>query len=176
MGATSELGPIDPQLTTFEDGRAKWFSLYNIVESYEDLFNRATNAKGNLQPYLQQLAHYDEREIREYKSAIALSDDIAVRSLSTGMMKGKSEAIIKKKIEMFLTPKRTITHGRAIYRDEAQSCGLQIERVDVKDKVGKLIYELNIRTNNFVSNRAYKCIESKFEAFASPIERGHGNG
>lgn len=59
MGATSELGPVDPQLTTVENGILKRFSVYNIIESYKDLFSRAVNEKGNLQPYLQQLANYD---------------------------------------------------------------------------------------------------------------------
>jgi ClpP class serine protease len=101
MGATSELGPIDPQITLVEDGRTKWFSLYNIVESYKDLFERAVKETGNLQPYLQQLANYDQREIKEYESAIALSNDIAVRALASGMMNGKSEAAIEKKIQIF---------------------------------------------------------------------------
>jgi Serine dehydrogenase proteinase len=169
MGTTSELGPIDPQITLVEDGRTKWFSLYNIVESYKDLFSRAVKESGNLQPYLQQLANYDEREIKEYKSAIALSNDIAVRALASGMMRGKTEAAIEKKIEIFLTPERTKTHGRAIYRDEAETCGLKIEKVDTKSKLWQLIYELNIRTNYFVSTRATKCIESRFEAFASTL-------
>src|SRR3990167_2865685 len=49
MGPASELGPIDPQYTIIEDGRSKRFSLYNIVQSYKDLFERATKEKGNLQ-------------------------------------------------------------------------------------------------------------------------------
>jgi ClpP class serine protease len=88
MGATSELGPIDPQLTIPESGVIKRFSVYNVVESYRDLFSRAVNEKGNLQPYLQQLANYDEREIKELKAALSLSEDIAIRTLASGMMKG----------------------------------------------------------------------------------------
>ena len=163
MGATSELGPIDPQLTTSEDSVVRRFSVYNVVESYDKLFKRAVNEKGNLQPYLQQLANYDEREIKEFRAALSLSEDIAIRTLATGMMKGKGD--IKKKIEIFLTPKRTKTHGRPIYRKEALDCGLKIESKDVKDKFWKLVYELYIRTNNFVSTKAPKCIESKNHSF-----------
>ena len=123
MGPTSELGPIDPQLAI--GGRR--FSVFNIVESYEDLFRRAVKEKGNLEPYLQQLENYDEREIKELRSALALSDDIAVRALASGMMKGTDEAEIKQKIATFLSPQRTKVHGRAIYRDEARQCGLNIE-------------------------------------------------
>lgn len=169
MGATSELGPIDPQLTTSENGVVRRFSVYNVVESYDDLFSRAVKEKGNLQPYLQQLANYDEREIKEYRAALSLSEDIAIRTLATGMMKGTSESDIKKKLEIFLTPKRTKTHGRPIYREEALGCGLEIEPKDVKNKFWKLVYELYIRTNNFVSIKAAKCIESKEHSFVATV-------
>jgi ClpP class serine protease len=152
MGPTSELGPIDPVLTTAEKGLLKRFSVYNVVESYEDLFQRAVKEKGNLQPYLQQLSNYDERDIKEMRAALALSEDIAIRTLADGMLKGTPESDIKKKIEIFLTPKRTKTHGRPIYGKEAKDCcGLNIDSRDVRDKLWQHIYELYIRTNNFVS-------------------------
>ena len=72
MGETSELGPIDPQLTTSESGVVKRFSVYNVIESYDDLFSRAVKEKGNLKPYLQQFANYDEREIKEFRAALSL--------------------------------------------------------------------------------------------------------
>ncbi len=78
MGSSSELGPIDPQIAITEDNKVKRFSVYNIVESYNELFSKAVKEKGNLQPYLQQLSNYDEREIKEMKSAMALSEDIAI--------------------------------------------------------------------------------------------------
>ena len=173
MGSSSELGPIDPQVTLTEDNRAKIFSAFNLVESYNELFSKAVKEKGNLQPYLQQLANYDEREIKEMKSAMALSEDIAVRTLLSGMMVGKSETEIKKKIDIFLTPKRTKTHGRPIYREEAsECCGLNIESVDVKSKFWELAYELYYRTNNYVSSSFAKCIESKEHSFAAGIRKG----
>ena len=171
MGASSELGPIDPQLTIIEEGKRKTFSVWNIVRSYENLFDRAVNEQGNLEPYIQQLQRYDYREIKEFEAAIDLAEDIAIRSLKSGMMKGKTITAIKKQIEIFLTPQRTKSHGRPIYRDEATKCGLKIEAVDIKDRLGQLIYELYIRLNTFVSNRAYKVVESREEAFSSPFER-----
>jgi len=95
MDPTAELGPIDPQLTMLKDGMPQRFSAVNVVESYDDLFTRAVRETGNLEPYMQQLANYDEREIKEFRAAIALSEDIAVRTLATGMMKGMPEGEIK---------------------------------------------------------------------------------
>jgi ClpP class serine protease len=92
MGRTSELGPVDPQVT-LKGGR---YSVYNIVKSYEHLFEKAVKAQGNIQPYLLQLSHFDEKDITEYKTALDLSDDIAVKALNGGMLKGMSEEEIKK--------------------------------------------------------------------------------
>lgn len=167
MRASSELGPIDPQITLFEDGKPKWFSLCNLVDGYNDLFNKAVNASGNLQPYLQQLAHYDHREIKEFEDAISLAEDIAIRSLATGMMKGKAKTQIKKKIEVFLTPKKTKSHGRPIYHDEASKCGLQVEHLNEKTELGQKIFELYVRTLNYTNTRSAKCIESKVHSFAT---------
>jgi ClpP class serine protease len=114
MGPISELGPIDPQITIPDSGRVKRFSLCNIVDSYKALFTEAVKTKGNLQPYLQQLANYDAREIKEFEDAISLSEDVAIKALRGGMMNSKTDVEIKKKIAPFLTPKTTKAHGRAI--------------------------------------------------------------
>ncbi len=172
MGPTSELGPIDPQLTIPEGNTVKRFSVYNVIESYDDLFSRAVNEKGNLQPYLQQLANYDEREIKELRAAQSLAEDIAIRTLASGMMRDFPEEEIKNRIKIFLTPERTKTHGRPIYWEEAKECGLQIEPKNVKDNFWELVYELYIRTNNLVSNKASKCIESKNLSFSAGIREG----
>jgi hypothetical protein len=170
MGPSSELGPIDPQLTTVENNVKKRFSVWNLVQGYKELFANAVKEDGNLEPYLLQLKAYDAREIKEWETAIALSEDIAIRSLATGMMKGTSIKDIRKKIHMFLTPEEKKSHGRSIYHGEAKSCDLTVDKVDPKSKIGKLIYELHVRTSNFVRTKVYKCVESKEHGFSAPYE------
>jgi len=170
MGATSELGPIDPQLAITENDQIRRFSLYNIVKSYDSLFRDAVRSKGNLEPYLQQLSHYDAREIKEYKASLSLSEDIAIRTLASGMLKSIDEKMIKRKIGIFLSPRATKTHGRPIYRDDAEKCGLVIKKIDIHDKKWELINELYIRTNNFVSTRVSKCVENKNHSFIAGIK------
>ncbi len=172
MGGTSELGPIDPQIFIPETGLER-FSVYNIVKSYDDLFMRAINqSSGNLQPFLQQLERYDEREIEEFRSALALSEDIAVRNLRSGMLSDKHADEIKAALNVFLSPELTKTHGRPIYREEAQKTGLKVRNVDVHSKLWKLVYELYIRTDTFVSTMAMKCVETKEYSFAVPYTKG----
>jgi len=168
MGPIAELGAIDPQLTLYENDKpSKRFSVYNVVKSYEDLFNRAVKEKGNLQPYLQQLSNYDEREIKEYRSALDLSEDIAIKTLASGMMKGNKEDKIKEDIKIFLTPEKMKVHGRPIYSEEASSCGLNIDTLKIKDKLWPIIYELYFRTNHYVSTMVAKCIESYNYSFTA---------
>ena len=170
MSPTSELGPIDPQLFVSEGKQRKAYSVWNIVKSYDELFRNAIKEKGNLEPYLQQLSRYDSWDIEEFRTSISLSEDIAIRSLANGMMKGNSKSEIKKNIEMFLTPEKTKSHGRPIYEKEAQDCGLNIELLDVKSNLYKTLYELYIRTNHFVSSRVSKCIESRYNSYVVNAE------
>lgn len=166
MSKTSEVGSIDPQMTYVEGEQVKIFSVYNILKSYEDLFSKAVKEKGNLQPYLQQLSNYDSREIAEFRSALSLSEDIAIKTLKMGMLSNMSEKEIKGKIKDFLTPETVKTHGRPIYAQDALNCGLNIEIKNLKEKFWSTVYELYLRLNNFVSsNDRAKCIESRDYSF-----------
>jgi ClpP class serine protease len=165
MGPTSELGPIDPQMQEGE----QVFSVFNVEASYRDLFKRAVKEEGNLEPYLQQLQHYDEREIAELRAQLDLSEDIAVRVLASGMMQGKGEKAIIKNVKTFLTPERTKTHGRPIHRDEAAACGLAVDSADPDSPAWADVYALYIRTNNLVQTSACKCIESEDHSYSVGI-------
>jgi hypothetical protein len=79
MGASSELGPVDPQIFRKEDGEAKLFSAHNLVAGYDRLFDEVAKTTGPIEPYLQQLSHYDDRDITHYRSLINLSKDIAIK-------------------------------------------------------------------------------------------------
>lgn len=173
MAPSSELGPIDPQIFPVENGRRKAFSLYNLVEGYDRLFREAVAATGHLEPYLQQLSKYDDRDINTYRGIIQLSVDIAKKILGVGMMKGKNTDDIEKKIQIFLNPSAgALAHGRPIFIGEATDSGLLCEQIDVKSSLWQAIYELYVRTNMYVSSPgACKAIESKSEAFHAPVPR-----
>jgi len=167
MSPTSELGPVDPiAVVPTEDGRLQRFSVFHLVQSYKELFEGAIKTNGHLEPYIQQLSHYDIREIKEYETALELAEDIAIKALQSCMIPNSNKEEIKQKIKMFLTPKEKKIHERAIYSNEAKSCGLIIEEIDVKDKLWEMLYELHIRTNNLVSNLASVSVESADYSFA----------
>lgn len=175
MAPTSELGSVDPQIVEKEkDKPPKWFSVYNIVESYDRLFKEAINLmeKQKIEPYIQQLSFYDPREIEEMRTALNLSEDIVIKALETGMLKGLKREEIREKIKIFLIPEKHVkTHGRAIYAEDAQRCGLNVEIRNPRDNLWKVIHELYMRLNSFVSsNNIAKCIENKDYSFHASIQ------
>lgn len=168
MGPTSELGPVDPRVPIESEKGVQWVSAHHIVESYKELFNSAVKeTKGNIEPYLQQLKkpYYDTSVIKKFESIIELSDDISIRALQSCMMKDKSYNEINEKLKMFLKPEQTKSHGRPIFLEDAKNCELSVDVIDPHTNTWKSIYELYIRTNEFVSSGMAKSIETKEYAF-----------
>ncbi len=171
MADSSQLGPVDPQIIRKEGQTWRQFSAYNLVSSYDKLFKDAVNTKGNLEPFLQQLQAFDVRDINHYRDLISLSEDIAIKILKSGMMGTKTKPQIRKAISLFLDPKMgTISHARSINRTEAEGCGLEVEKLDVNSTRWKTIYDLYVRTQQFVNSEyASKCVESTDEVFTVPV-------
>src|SRR5208283_3966836 len=127
MGKTSELGPVDPQWLIEENGKPKIYSVYRMIQNYRKLFDDAVSTKGNIQPFLQQLATYDPRDIADYQAALDTAEDISVKALKACVLAHRTEDEIKKDVEMFLKPETVKTHGRAIYAADAKKCGLNVD-------------------------------------------------
>ena len=173
MAPPSELGPVDPQILKVENGVRKAFSAYSLVQGYDRLFKEAVSSAGHLEPYIQQLANYDDREINAFRSVITLADSIAVKILESGMMAGMDATAIKNAIKIFLDPEAgTLSHGRPIFALEARACGLKIEDLDVHTSLWKELYDVYARTEFFVSHNACKAVESKKEAFHVAVSNG----
>lgn len=178
MGETSEMGPIDPQIAIFDErGNLKDFkAAHEVIESYNDLMKQANKSKGRLEPFLQQLARFDARDIRSIRSAQQLSESIAIRCLKNGMLKGLSDHKIKTKIKPFLDPRYTKVHGRPIYHDVAKGCGLNIQLYDNYDSKWQTVSQLYVKLNYFVSNNASKTIESVEDSYVAPPGPGFADG
>jgi ClpP class serine protease len=166
MSPTSELGPIDPQVRVGD----KLMSAYSIIDSYKSMLDTAVKTQGRIEPYLQQLARYDPREIRELELAQELSENIAASLLKSGMMKNNTEADIKSKLEIFLNPKETKVHGRAIYPEVAKKTGLNIEILDPQSIIWQICWELFIRADHAVNTSLAKLVETSSQHFAISVK------
>ena len=91
----------------------------------------------------------------------ALSENISIKLLKSGMMSKTEEKMIKRKIKNFLVHKQTSAHSRMITMEEAKNCGLNIEKLELCSELWNLIWELYIRANWVVSSRAKKLIETQ---------------
>lgn len=166
MSRTAELGPVDPQMYYKDDaGNQRFISAEEYVTSYQKLTEDAGSGRfPRIEPFLQQLQRYDSRLVEQLKSAQKLAEDISVRLLKSSMMSGKNEEEIRSAIEVFLSQKKTNSHGRMITVDEARSCGLNIEAIDLHSNIWNDVWELYVRSNWSVTNRSAKIIESSSSA------------
>jgi hypothetical protein len=133
---------------------------------------KANRTTGRVDPYLQQLARFDARDIRSIKSAVQLSESIAVKSLKEGIFKKLTNSKIRTKIKPFLDPKHTKVHGRPIYYDSVRDCGLNPHVYGIKDPVWQTVWQLYVRLNHVVTSVSVgsaKIIESSGDFYQMPI-------
>lgn len=117
-------------------------------------------------------ARYNASEIEEIRQQQKLSADIARRSLQSGMLKDDSEESITKCIRLFTDWEETLTHGRPIYSEAASALGIKVKVFEPHDPVWKCVFELYIRTDQYVSSsQACKTIEAARFSLSVPPPR-----
>lgn len=173
MAETAELGPIDPQVPRQVDGRLRLMPAHAVITSYEQLFNGAVGLGGDqrIEPYLQQLDRYNASDIEYLRKLRELSKDIGRQMLRSGAMRGQDDAAIDSCLDLFTDWERTFAHGRAIYPDTARQQGVNIDVLPIGGKLWKLVFELYIRTDNYVSSYASKTLEAARHAVSAPPPR-----
>src|SRR5712692_4482168 len=147
-------GGRSPQISV-EDERGniiKYQAAHEILESYNELMRKANTTRGNLDPYLQQLARFDARDIRRIVYAQALSESIAIKCLQSGPLHGRKYQQVRAKIKPFWNPKYTKTHGRPIYHDVATRCGLNIRLHELQEPLWQTVWALYVRLAWVVTN------------------------
>ena len=174
MSQNSELGPIDPQILIQDDqGKpGKYIAAHEIRRSFEHLMEQATQSTGRIEPLLQQLSRYDSRDMEWIKSQQELSKSIAVKLLKNGALRSCGDQEIEEKIRPFLDPDFTKVHGRPIYHDLAESCGLKVKLHDLTSSLWNLVWELYVRLKHLVTHPATgisKIVESARETYTAEI-------
>lgn len=166
MSSTSELGPIDIQVSTGE----KLQPAYAIIEAYDKLMAKGISIKPDqrIEPILQQLSAYDPSEIENLRQINELSSDIAAKILKTGMLNGIGKKKIKELIKIFIDPKGSKTHGRPIYYSDVKSIGFNISLIENNSDIWKIISEYHLRTRSQMQNgRINKIVESEGHTFTA---------
>jgi hypothetical protein len=169
MGATSELGPIDPQIPIKMGDMWDWVAAHHVIKTYDDLMERAIKLeKGHIDPFLQQLSQFNAIHIQKLRGAIDLSKHIAIRSLKNGMLKKLSIAKIGEKIKCFTDPQMTLSHGRALSIEHLETCDLNIEEIPLDSELWKKSRDLYARSTFVVDqgtggHKLLETIDSSFQ-------------
>lgn len=104
------------------------------------------------------------------RAAYSLAEKIAIETLASGILRGKSEHEIQERIKLFLEVDVSITHGRPIYFEQAAAAlGTDaVQPIDNRSKFGKDVWELYVRSSHVVERQYSKLIESTRNSFAPP--------
>ncbi len=172
MSKTSELGPIDPQVSMKLSGeKPEWVAAHHVTKTYDDLLARAVGlTEGHIEPYLQQLSKFNAIHIEDLKTAQALSESIAISSLKRGMLNGKTDEQIKERIKRFIDPEQTMSHGRALNMEICNDCGLNIEEIPLESELWKIVWHIYLRSKHVVDRtNAVKSLDTVEENFTITI-------
>ncbi len=163
MSRTSELGPVDPQLMYKREGAkdAAWISAAEYIRSYVKLMKGAASGKAQrIEPHLLQLNKFDARHIEQLISHQDLSEDISIRLLQAGMMKGQTRATVRRHIAPFLVQRQKSAHGRMINVVEAQKAHLNVAEIPLDSELWRAVWALYVPSDWCVSRESSVLIES----------------
>jgi len=157
MGYTSELGPIDPQISiTTANGIIMKRPAQSFLDGLENI-KKAATAEGGLNPaYFPLLDHLDPALIDFCAKSIARSQDFAKKWLKRHMLSDdpdKAESVA----EQLSDVKRYLSHGIAIDAREAQNIGLKIEYLEKGDPLWDYIWRLH--TDYLIDIARNNCIK-----------------
>ncbi len=150
MTATSELGPIDPQMIQpLPNGQGILRPAKAFIDAYLDLVNKIQEAIREKQPphpFFELLKTIDPPWIQVCVRARDLAETIAKGFLSKWMLNGKSEVEIEKVVTHFLTEGEEGSHGRSIRAEKARAFGLEkVTTIETGSDLWKALWELNER-------------------------------
>ena len=158
MTATSELGPIDPQMIqNLPNGQQIMRPAKAFIDAYRDLVNKTQAAIKDGDPphaYIELLRQIDPPWIQECLKARELAKKIVIDFLARWMLRDKGEEHVKEVVDRFIAEGEEGSHGRAIRSEKAKSFGLEkIELIETGGDLWQAIWELHERSHRYVQSR-----------------------
>jgi ClpP class serine protease len=159
MGVTSELGPIDPQLTVVQGGVPHGVSAQSFVDArdrLEEMVAKAVKEKKPYQAYIAQLSALNTGFIDHCEKLMEFSKDFAVKALKNSMLRGKhnAQSLAKKIAENLSSASTYFTHGRTIsaqaIKNNPPLNNLVIDELALDSEDWRMIFELYIRCEVFL--------------------------
>lgn len=163
MSATSELGPIDPQITISQpDGRSLTRPAQSFLDGLEQIKADVVRNGGQLNPAFYPLLNQLDPALLDYcTKAIERSQEFAEKWLRRHMLKA-DPAKAKEIAGQLADVKKYRSHGMVIDCAEAKSFGLNVEKQDIESPLWQLLWKLHAAYDMFTrQNGIAKVFESR---------------
>lgn len=152
MGYTSELGPIDPQVSiVLPDGKRMARPAMSFLEGLENIKKEVKKDESSIKVYLPLLRQLDPALLDFCKKAIDRSKKFAFKWLSQYMCRGNEDKA-NSISEQLSNVNEYLMHGTVIdYNEAANEIGLNVEFLEPNNELWKLYwglycqYEVDIR-------------------------------
>lgn len=159
MGVTSELGPIDPQLTVIQGGVPYSVSAQSFVDARDRLEKLTAEAVKNNEPYqayVAQLSAMNTGFIDHCEKAMEFAKDFATKALKSSMLSGNpnADSLAREIAENLSSASTYFTHGRTIsaqaIKNNPPLNNLVIDELLLDSDEWRMIFELYIRCELFL--------------------------
>lgn len=162
MSPTSELGPIDPQITiTQPDGKQITRPAQSFLDGLDQIKRDVINNQGQLNPaYFPLLSQLDPALLDYCSKAIERAQEFAVKWLCKHMLANdhdKAKQIAKRLADV----DSYRSHGMVIDHTETETLGLSVEHQDIESALWRKLWKLHAAYDLFCqSNSVAKLFES----------------
>lgn len=157
MSDTSELGPIDPQISTFSaDGRLLSYGAHSFLDGVESIKQDAA-ATGKINPaYFPLLSQIDAALLDYCRKAVARSQEFAEKWLKQYMLQGDPAKAAEIAVKLVSDKQYITSHGKVIDWQEVRGLGLNVTYYAPDDPLWIMIwrlyaeYEYAMRAGEFI--------------------------
>jgi hypothetical protein len=162
MGAHSQLGPIDPQLTITTPEGPRSAPAQAIIDQFERAKQECRDP-GNIAAWLPILRGYGPGLLATCDYGRQLAEEFATRSLENHMFAGEGDAHTKaeKAAKWFADFTAFRSHGRRVGRDDAREQGIKVVDLEADGDLQDAMLSVHHAFNHTLAGTAaYKIIEN----------------
>ncbi len=164
MGAHSELGPIDPQVTLLDPNGAGISTVpaQAILDEFERARNECADSK-NIPAWVAILRGYHPGLLQTCSSHQALAQEMVGQWLAQYMLRRIRNRVArgKKIAKWFSDHKHFKSHGRQVSRDQARGCGVFVVNLESDPQLQDAVLSVHhALSHTFSSTGAVKIIEN----------------
>jgi hypothetical protein len=143
MGPTSDLGPVDPQLTLNPANPQELSSAKDLIAAVDQAVESVQKSPDTYPLHAAMLANVNALMVQQARSAIARTSDLALEALQANPDRTEAQATelwASKLSKPLMEDSRS--HAAAFGADAALAAGLPVTKVDPSDPQWRLIWRL----------------------------------